>query len=91
MITGSFVLMLLAVLAPLGVAHYLARLPYAPECPHCRAVTGQPARREGWLDRVAAMAAATPVRTCARCGWAGRMRWRLAAERARRTRRPRMS
>jgi len=74
-------------ITPWVVSHYLGRLPYAPECPHCRAVTGQaPAR--GLADRVCAVVAATPVRTCARCGWAGRMRWRLAHERARGSRGP---
>ena len=73
----------LAVALPLAAHHYLARLPYAPECPHCRAVTGQPAHA-GLFDRLAGLLAATPKRTCARCGWAGRMRWRLATERARR-------
>lgn len=66
---------------PWVVSHYLGRLPYAPECPHCRAVTGQtPAH--GLADRAWAIVTATPKRTCARCGWAGRMRWRLAHERA---------
>jgi hypothetical protein len=61
--------------------HYLARLPEAPACPDCHAVT----RAHGpatALDRLCALAYATPVRLCARCGWAGRMRWRLATERA---------
>jgi len=78
-------LMVLAVVAgvtPWVVSHYLGRLPYAPECPHCRAVTRQ-APAHGLADRVCAVITATPVRTCARCGWAGRMRWRLAHERAR--------
>ncbi|HEX8694302.1 MAG TPA: hypothetical protein VF746_17915 [Longimicrobium sp.] len=73
----------LAVALPWAAAHYLSRLPYAPECPLCRAVTVDPGRT-GVLDRVCAVAATTPVRRCARCGWAGRMRWRLAAERVRR-------
>ncbi|HSU17179.1 hypothetical protein [Longimicrobium sp.] len=68
---------------PWLVTHYVHRLPYAPECPHCRAVTGQPPAN-GLVDRVCAVLAATPVRTCARCGWAGRMRWRLAQERVHR-------
>jgi hypothetical protein len=67
---------------PWMLSHYVHRLPYAPECPHCRAVTGQP-RAHGFIDRACALLAATPVRTCARCGWAGRMRWRLAQERVR--------
>jgi hypothetical protein len=64
------------------LTQYVLRLPYAPECPHCHAVTGQTAA-DGVLDRACAVLAATPVRHCARCGWAGRMRWRLAHERVR--------
>jgi hypothetical protein len=59
----------------------LGRLPYAPDCPRCHAVTAQ-AASHGLLDRACALVDATPVRTCTRCGWAGRMRWRLAHERA---------
>jgi hypothetical protein len=88
MIPASLALML-AVLLPWAAVHYLARLPYAPACPRCRMVTGQPSAREGWFDRLAATVSATPVRTCARCGWAGRMRWRIAVERVRRSRRTR--
>ena len=80
----------LALFAPWGALHYLSRLPYAPECPRCRAVTGQPPAPAGALDRLFGLLSATPVRDCARCGWAGRMRWRLAAQRAERTRTPRM-
>jgi hypothetical protein len=76
----------LAVAVPWAAARYLGRLPYAPECPRCRAVTGQRAR-PGVLDRACGLLAATPVRTCARCGWAGRMRWRPAEERVRSRRR----
>ncbi|HEX8904760.1 MAG TPA: hypothetical protein VF771_07965 [Longimicrobiaceae bacterium] len=67
---------------PWTLTHYVHRLPYAPECPHCRAVTAQ-APAHGPVDRVCALLAATPVRHCARCGWTGRMRWRLAHERVR--------
>jgi hypothetical protein len=72
---------LAVVAAPALAALYLARLPYAPECPCCRAVTTPPQGR-GVLDRLGLLAAATPVRSCARCGWAGRMRWKLAPQRA---------
>lgn len=65
---------------PWVVSHYVGRLPYAPECPYCRAVTAQTAAH-GMVDRLCAALAATPVRSCSRCGWAGRMRWRLAHER----------
>ena len=79
----SVTLFVLVLTAGWMAAHYLARLPYAPECPRCKAVTGQP-ERLGVVDRVISVLAATPVRHCGRCGWAGRMRWKLAAERARR-------
>ena len=77
----GFVLLLAVVAAaPWVLARYLGQLPYAPECPHCRTVTGQrPAR--GPLERAYAALTASAVRSCTRCGWAGRMRWRLAPER----------
>ena len=74
-------IVLAALAAPFLARHYLTRLPYAPECPHCRAVTSAHSGL-GALDRICAVAAATPVRSCARCGWAGRMRWKLAPQRA---------
>jgi hypothetical protein len=73
---------LAAFAAPAAAALYLGRLPYAPECPHCRAVTSGARGGGTRLDRLCALAAATPVRSCARCGWAGRMRWKLAPQRA---------
>ncbi len=81
MLTIVLCLALAVVAAPGLAALYLARLPFAPECPHCRAVTS-PHRGRGTVDRLVAMAAATPVRKCVRCGWAGRMRWKLAPQRA---------
>jgi hypothetical protein len=63
-------------------AHQLTSLPYAPECPECRGVTSQRMRLSR-VDRVLARGGAD-ARHCPRCGWTGRMRWRLAAERARR-------
>lgn len=63
--------------------HHLAHLPYAPECPTCRATTAQPSRTSR-MDRVLARFSGADTRRCPRCGWSGRMRWRLAAERARR-------
>ena len=80
--------MVLALAAgPFLAALYLTRLPYAPECPHCRAVTHVRMGGAGPLDRLCALATATPVRSCTRCGWAGRMRWKLAPERVRSRRR----
>lgn len=81
MTTILLLLFAFALSAPWAASHYLARLPYAPECPSCRAVTTPPGRA-GALDRLYALAAATCVRRCGRCGWAGRMRWRLAEQRA---------
>ena len=72
---------LAAVAAPFLATLYLSRLPFAPGCPHCSAITSTRVS-EGRLDRLCAMAAATPVRSCSRCGWAGRMRWKLAPQRA---------
>ena len=86
LLVAVLVLVIGFLFTPWVVSHYVGRLPYAPECPHCRAVTAQTAAH-GMLDRVCAAVAATPVRSCNRCGWAGRMRWRLAQERARGPRR----
>jgi hypothetical protein len=72
---------MLAVGAPFAVAQYLTRLPWAPSCPHCRAVTAQ-SGGGSTLDRVWVALATTPVRRCTRCGWQGRMRWRWATQRA---------
>ena len=78
----AFVLVLLValMLAQWMLARWVGRLPYAPGCPHCHAVTGQrPAH--GRLELLYARFTATAARTCTRCGWAGWMRWRLAPER----------
>jgi hypothetical protein len=76
-----WILLLLTTLgASLYVAHCLVRLPYAPECPTCRSVTAQP-MHSNRLDRLLAHSGVS-FRSCPRCGWAGRMRWRLAEERA---------
>ena len=64
----------------LYATQYLSTLPYAPECPDCRCVTSQP-QRTSPMDRLLARGGAA-ARRCPRCGWSGRMRWRLAAERA---------
>lgn len=74
---------LLVLAAPVGVAHYLNHLPYAPVCPRCRGLTeeGGPGAP---LERLFAALAATGKRHCRRCGWTGRMRWRLAPEPSRR-------
>lgn len=64
------------------VTQQLGSLPYAPECPACRGVTTQRVRLSR-MDRLLARSGADN-RHCARCGWNGRMRWRLAEERVRR-------
>ena len=82
MLVGAALLIALA--TPLGVFHYLTRLPFAPECPRCRGVTEQGGMGAplDWL--LGALAPTTP-RRCGRCGWAGRMRWRLAPQPSRRS------
>jgi hypothetical protein len=64
------------------VTHQLTSLPYAPECPTCRGVTTNRVRLSR-MDRLLARSGADN-RHCPRCGWNGRMRWRLAEERVRR-------
>jgi hypothetical protein len=61
-------------------AYHLSALPYAPECPACRGVTAHAARLSR-MDRVLARCGGADARHCPRCGWSGRMRWRLAEER----------
>ena len=80
----GFVLLLAVMAVPWVLARYLGRLPYAPECPHCSTVTVTGQRpAQGAVERAYASLTASAVRTCTRCGWAGRMRWRLAPERVR--------
>lgn len=62
---------------PLVAAWYLSHLPDAPHCPACRAVTAERLRPSS-LDRWLARLGGADLRTCPRCGWIGRMRWRLA-------------
>jgi hypothetical protein len=73
-------LLVVAAAASMVAVRWLSHLPAAPECPRCRAVTGQRGTT-GVVDRVCAALEATPVRRCPRCGWAGRMRWYMARER----------
>jgi hypothetical protein len=63
-------------------AVHLAHLPYAPQCPDCRTLTGRPSRTT-LLDRFLGSVANAAARECPRCGWSGRMRWRLAVHRTR--------
>ena len=79
----GFVLMaaaMVAVAAPGVLTLYGGRLRCARRCPHCHTVTGQLPPR-GPLERAYGALTASAVRSCTRCGWAGRMRWRLAPER----------
>lgn len=66
----------------LYVLHQLSGLPYAPECPTCRGLTCATIRLSR-VDRVLAACGGADARQCTRCGWQGRMRWRLATARAR--------
>jgi hypothetical protein len=68
----------ISLIASYVALRYVAALPEAPVCPTCRAVTGQPGRTTG-LDRALARLGGA-ARECPRCGWAGRMRWRLAPQ-----------
>ena len=72
--------LLVVVGGSLYAAQYLLGLPVAPECPACRGVTAHPPRTSA-LDRLLARGGAD-TRRCPHCGWVGRMRWRLAAQRA---------
>lgn len=80
LLTWTGIAVLLA--GSLYVVHQLSALPYAPECPTCRGVTGR-ALRLSRMDRVIAAWGGADARQCPRCGWHGRMRWRLATARAR--------
>ncbi len=71
------VLAALALAAPFLVSAYVQRLPVAPGCPSCRAVTRTVERRCSTI-RVPSLFAATYIGECARCGWRGRLRWRWA-------------
>ena len=75
-----WVALVAALFTPLLGLHYVAHLPYAPECPRCHSVTAQ-VRAPGAVDRLLALLAGAFARTCSRCGWAGRMRWRLSPRR----------
>ena len=79
---GFVLLMVMMAAAPWVLTRYVGRLPVAPECPHCTSVTGQRSAH-GSLERAYEALTASAVRSCTRCGWAGRMRWRLAPVRVR--------
>ncbi len=80
----TVIVVLLAVLsaaAAWGLSHYFGRLPVAPQCPCCRTVTDR-RTSAGSLDLLLARLGGAAFRECRRCGWAGRMRWRVAAQSA---------
>jgi hypothetical protein len=70
--------------APFLIDLYLRRLPIAPACPSCAAVARQAALQRlqvsvsPWIPAFGR----TFVAECVRCGWKGRMRWKLAADAA---------
>jgi hypothetical protein len=69
-----------AVVATLWAVVHLTHLPVAPRCPDCRATTRENAATTT-LDRLFGEVGHASARECTRCGWAGRMRWRLAVRR----------
>jgi len=71
-----------ALAASLFATRYLAALPWAPDCPACSTVTLQTVRATA-LDHALARLGGAASRCCPQCGWAGRMRWRVAAQRVR--------
>jgi hypothetical protein len=81
-IAMTWVLVLLTVAAWTLTVLHLTHLPVAPQCPDCRTVTGQPTHTTA-LDRLFGLLGNAAARECPRCGWAGRMRWRLAVRRTR--------
>lgn len=68
------------VLPSLLLQVYFQRLPTAPQCPSCRAVTRQV--REWLLLWWVPSLTATSRGECTRCGWHGRMRWKWATRSA---------
>lgn len=80
MIATIWVLVALSLAASAYTVVHLAHLPVAPACPECRSVTGHRLRITA-LDRLFGAFANAAARECPRCGWSGRMRWRLALRR----------
>jgi hypothetical protein len=74
------IFLVMALLAsPILVQHYVARLPWAPTCPSCRAVTREVLSRWSAIELVPSFAS-TSVSECGVCGWRGRMKWKWARE-----------
>jgi hypothetical protein len=76
-------LAMVVVAASAYLVRQISSLPDAPMCPACRGVTTQ-AVFIPLVDRLLATCGGGDARLCPRCGWQGRMRWRLAVERVRR-------
>jgi hypothetical protein len=79
-VTMVWALMLLSIAVAACAVFHVAHLPVAPQCPDCRSVTMLPLRPT-LLDRLLGQLGNAAARECPRCGWAGRMRWRLALHR----------
>jgi hypothetical protein len=79
-LTMFLVLALLA--TPFLVQQYVARLPWAPTCPSCRAVTREVLSSWSAIQLMPSFAA-TSVSECGACGWRGRMKWKWAREKFR--------
>lgn len=77
---GFSLVALLAGVVALG--HYVQRLPVAPACPCCSAVTRVNHSGPDPL-RFVPHFVATSLGECTRCGWSGRMRWKWATRTAR--------
>jgi len=69
-------------LLPAFFERYVRRLPDAPNCPGCRALT-RASSGAGIAGLLLPMFSTTVIRECGVCGWRGRMRLRFAAEGAR--------
>ena len=76
-------LAVLLLLAHRLLQRYRERLPLAPTCPHCRALT-RPLGSGELLARLLPLLADTCRGECVRCGWRGRMRWKWASRPVRR-------
>ena len=62
--------------APLLIDRYLRTLPVAPACPTCRSIARE--RRTSSIADIIPFLSRTFAAECIRCGWHGRMRWKLA-------------
>jgi hypothetical protein len=75
-------LLLVMLAAPVLIDRYVRHLPVAPACPTCACVARQAQvgpRLMAWIPAFGR----TFLAECGRCGWRGRMRWKLATDSAR--------